>query len=122
MSELKLTKQDVSNAKKLIESPTNWIKGSPTNYEGCYCLGGAIAKVITGSAQCMYNRELNDVFRDFSIRAGLVPSGSSRNCSCGTEGCESDYCDEVYTYNDSPNVTHGDILALLDRVLESFGE
>lgn len=100
------TKTVFGKAADLIEKH-GWTIGTPKNFEGCYCVGGAIAEAMTGSAELLHDdkpEELDEALHTFADFVGAERIYDSP--SYGPEELESDY--RVYNWNDSlkfrPNI------------------
>lgn len=112
MSEL--TKEKLLEARGLIE--LGWTQGTPyDSYSGdtdCYCLGGAIAKVVFNDPFQMYEGVAEPVFEIFVTLADLP-----RILYYGG-GSEVDWATSVYDFNDT--VTKEDVLAAIDKAVEKI--
>ena len=85
--------QTILKARELLSDPDKWFKGSMTNRaHNAFCVMGAIRVVTTGDA-LTWNRKTVEASNRV---AGFVPG-------------------IVSAFNDDPNTTHADVLALLDR-------
>lgn len=124
MSEL--TKEKLLEARGLIE--LGWTQGTPfdpyTQFTDdgqraeCYCLGGAIAKVLFGDPYRMYDPDASGVFEEFVSLSGIPL------CKYGAPG-EDDFWDmsigppdwagSVYNFNDEH--TKEEVLEAIDRAV-----
>ncbi len=91
---------DLVAAKALIADPAKWGKGSFALPDGCLCALGAVAKVCQFPPDRPWVGHPSDV-RDCLTRA--LP-GSHR---------------VVVSFNDHPDTTHADIMALFDRAINA---
>lgn len=87
---------DLIAAKALIDSPEKWTKGFYQSMDGCLCSLGALGMAIGG----------NPFFPNSVARAALQAEVPQQ------WGVLS-----VGAYNDDPDTTHADIMALFDRAI-----
>lgn len=142
------------DARALIEDFDNWTTGRPEKYNdngaACYCLGGAVAKAITGNPNHMYEvvyigsemhsevvadklaefRELRDAF--YLLVESIIAEGYlSKGVWDRSEPTAQMYVtSEVYGFNDRLNKgdseealreQHARVLKVLDRaIVESY--
>lgn len=91
-------KDDLIAAKALIDTPEKWIRGAFRNAHG-YCLLGAVREVAARKAPeaCWYDSKMLDALWAHIPGPYANPVG----------------------FNDRPNTTHADIMALFDRAIEA---
>jgi hypothetical protein len=118
MSNPKLTKQILIETRDLIASPDNWTTGSTEYLDDLgkprYCLGGALAKVAFGDPDELYSYENVGFFEEF-VGASGIPHLEDDN---GEEYTAWEAT--VYSFNDTSE--HEDVLAALDKAIESVTE
>lgn len=86
-------REDLIAAKALIDTPEKWGKGEFEPRPGCYCAVGAIWKVTDGEG----TRYVAPVFALWKVLPGDWTNAAG--------------------YNDDPETTHADIMALFDRAI-----
>lgn len=100
-------KKNLIAARALIDTPEKWVK---IEYEdhGCFCALGALGRVMgrdpsgdLGEVEIALGRALPP---DFKLSAVL---------SLGTN---------VVMFNDHPDTTHADIMAMFDRAIEACND
>lgn len=96
----KTVKENLIAAKALIDTPEKWGKGDYETSPGCYCVLGAIA-AATG-----HDPEEPWLDLPLTIRKQL-------KLAMMDDAADMDLCD----YNDHPDTTHADIMALFDRAI-----
>lgn len=87
-------KENLIAARALIDTPEKWGKGKYEVSSGCYCAMGALGMAGHGDVIMFTDEEAS------ALRAGM-PSGYF----------------SITRFNDRPNTTHADILALFDRAI-----
>ena len=100
-------RDDLIAAKKLIEHPENWMQGDYTNWYGCLCALGACRLALYGSVERKgraHNGDENPLA--FALKESL-PAGDWRT---------------VDEFNDHPDTTHADVMALFDRAIAAAGD
>jgi hypothetical protein len=120
----KLTKDNLLDARNLIQ--LGWTAGKPSDedYNGeatCYCLGGAIAKVLFGSAQTMYDPNARHIFEQFVTLSGIpttllggIDADGNWDYSIG----DPDWTASVYNFNDS--TSKEEVLAAIDTAVSNI--
>lgn len=98
----------LTRAYEMIEDPNNWTMGAPV--DGCkYCVGGAIAKAITGAPEDMYNyafhSDIEDAFKMFIEANNLISHAEDRLDTT------------VYEFNDLHE--HADVLEALQTAIQA---
>ena len=96
-------KENLIKAKALIDTPEKWLKGA-LDGDGCFCAVGAVGEA-----------------RDWDMDAFLAPEFKALLGQLPTEFQKGTYLD-VPNYNDHPDTTHADIMALFDRAIEIAGD
>lgn len=96
-------KENLIAAKALIDTPEKWGRGDYENEAGCLCAYGAIMKAKYG-----FVLEYDDgpFSEDHALMHALPP----------LSGVKFDLAD-VSAFNDHPDTTHADIMALFDRAI-----
>lgn len=88
-------KENLIAARALIDTPEKWGKGSFRAVDGCLCAVGALGVATTGNAHDWSASAYNALYDALPETAYAgVPS-----------------------YNDNPNTTHAEIMALFDRAI-----
>lgn len=90
---------DLVAAKALIDAPEKWGQGEYETSPGCYCALGAVAKA-TGVDPAPWNVEVGVLYD--ALKAALPPKAARLS---------------VVDFNDAPETTHADIMALFDRAI-----
>lgn len=90
-------------ARALIDTPEKWGKEHYEPRPGCFCVSGALAKVY-GVDPNPQNCEAGPEYRALYA---AVPNGPWSG---------------PVNYNDHPDTTHADIMALFDRAIEAAGD
>jgi len=100
-------------ARGLIENPENWTKGEiARNSDGKICAAdgrGAVCWCSVGAVDRAWLRSENT---DYSVQhqaLTLLDRLSGRE--------DTEYCRPVAAFNDSPETTHADVLALFDHAI-----
>lgn len=94
-------REDLIAAKAMIDTPEKWGKGKYEPRPGCYCALGAVAKVTGHDPNTAW---LNG--RASTCRNALY-----------------EYTDVgIASFNDAPDTTHADIMALFDRAIATAGD
>ena len=91
-------KDDLIAAKALIATPEKWIKGE-FERDGCFCARGAIQAVNLDSSR--------EIDAEEALEAAVPRRARHR----------SKFVSSVSKFNDDPNTTHADIMALFDRAI-----
>lgn len=123
MSATNLTKDDVLKTKELLRSEKNWITGIPIMVDGeaCYCLGGALAKVLTGDPRDVYASDDEvPAFRQFYERAFAIQERTKE--VYGPNYVVHEAGPMIYYWNDHPSRNFGQVIELLDSVAATFEE
>lgn len=122
MSEL--TKDKLLQARGLIE--LGWTQGTPydpcTNDTECYCLGGAIAKVLFNDPYKMYDLDTQYVFKEFAELADLPIRnyGAEANGRWDYDLGDPDWTSSVYYFNDENSKE--DVLAAIDKAVSKLDQ
>jgi len=133
VEDAKLTRGVLLKARNLITIEGRWQQGGAGGYDDNgaknYCLGGAIAKAVTDDPQEMYNDLFAPVLREFIRRAELPVRTWECQIDPDTgavlpEGQEFavDPDTTIFEWNDEGGRTVEEVLALLDKVIDSFNE
>lgn len=95
-------KENLIAAKALIDTPDKWVKHH-FGFDGCMCALGALGRALGVDPS-------DDMGPNEAALGGALPAGfqSNTNLSLGTK---------VANYNDHPDTTHADIMALYDRAI-----
>lgn len=89
------TRENLIAAKALIDTPEKWGKGTYEPSPGCYCALGALDAASEGGR-----------WTPFEVMAALTIALP-------------DSAKDIVAFNDDPNTTHADIMALFDRAIAS---
>lgn len=95
-------RDDLIAAKALIDTPSRWFKGNYVSVAGCMCALGACRQQMYGSPF----GGMGDTNPLAQALANALPSGRW----------------SVSDYNDDPETTHADIMALFDRAIAAATE
>lgn len=96
-------RDDLIAGKSLIADPAHWLKGNIADPDDtCFCAYGAICFAPRGRWFSSDDAGLNALTA--AIPAGFVSDGSKL---------------KLALYNDHPDTTHADIMALFDRAIAS---
>jgi hypothetical protein len=88
-------KENLIAAKALIDTPEKWIKGS-FHKAGCFCAVGALGMASNGNPENWGYDEREALLRALPVDAVAY---------------------SVALFNDDPDTTHADIMALFDRAI-----
>jgi hypothetical protein len=95
-------KENLIAAKALIDTPEKWGKGEYKPSPGCFCAFGALM-----AARGVDPEDDTSVTDEDRALAKALPSGWHKVTS------------EVADFNDHPDTTHADIMALFQRAIEA---
>lgn len=91
-------KEHLIAAKALIDTPEKWHRGS-MRADGCVCAMGAVADITKAAGRRGWISET----REYKELRAALPHGFNH----------------VPTFNDHPETSHADIMALFDRTIEA---
>lgn len=122
MSEL--TKEKLLEVRGLIE--LGWTQGTPTSDGGrarCYCLGGAITKVLFGDPFKMYDRDgdVQGALQEFVTLADLhvwTDGGLDADGNYDSSLGSPDWSASIYNFNDEH--TKEEVLAAIDKAVTNL--
>ena len=97
-------KSDLIAAKALIDTPEKWRKGDYGSVNTCMCALGACRAAIYGTTEYNHRADWHgdDTAAAHALNAALPVSGSMFGVS---------------DFNDAPETTHADVMALFDRAI-----
>jgi hypothetical protein len=105
-------------ARELIADPANWIQGHYSDGEiadpetKCFCIIGAVDRAVI-------EKRGFELFRDISDSAVIDHIESDPDTSAAIKVLQEQLpkTGMVSDFNDSPETTHADVLALLDKAI-----
>jgi hypothetical protein len=103
-------------ARELIADPANWVKGEyaqgsladPATH--CFCLIGAVDRAVLEKAGLENYEDCDENILISEAESDLEAIAAIQKLQSNLDGLVSDF-------NDDPETTHADVLALLDKVI-----
>lgn len=96
-------KENLIAAKALIDTPEKWGKGAFEVSPGCLCAFGAIARALDPDID--FECDGVGISREDRALAQALPDGWMKTVGM------------IDSFNDHPDTTHADIMALFDRAI-----
>ena len=96
-------KENLIAAKALIDTPEKWFKGEYESDNGCLCALGAVARAVCPKID--FDEDKIGLYPEDGALAEALPFDWPKEVN------------EIPDFNDAPETTHADIMALFDRAI-----